>query len=34
VPRQFPFTAEAFCMWGAKPDITEFRARELTESLL
>jgi 2,3-dihydroxy-p-cumate/2,3-dihydroxybenzoate 3,4-dioxygenase len=34
VPRQFPFTAEAFCMWGAKPDITEFRARELTESLM
>jgi 2,3-dihydroxy-p-cumate/2,3-dihydroxybenzoate 3,4-dioxygenase len=25
VPRQFPFTAEAFCMWGAKPDIVEFR---------
>ena len=24
VPRQFPFTAEAFCMWGAKPDIVEF----------
>jgi 2,3-dihydroxy-p-cumate/2,3-dihydroxybenzoate 3,4-dioxygenase len=34
VPRQFPFTAEAFCLWGAKPDITEFRARELTESLV
>ena len=28
VPRQLPFTAEAFCMWGAKPDIVEFRAPE------
>ncbi len=28
VPRQFPFTAEAFCMWGAKPDIVEFRKAE------
>jgi 2,3-dihydroxy-p-cumate/2,3-dihydroxybenzoate 3,4-dioxygenase len=26
VPRQLPFTAEAFCAWGAKPDIVEFRA--------
>lgn len=26
VPRQFPFTAEAFCAWGAKPDIVEFQA--------
>ncbi len=33
VPRQFPFTAEAFCIWGAKPDITEFRSRELSEAL-
>jgi 2,3-dihydroxy-p-cumate/2,3-dihydroxybenzoate 3,4-dioxygenase len=24
-PRQFPFTAESFCMWGAKPDVPEFR---------
>jgi 2,3-dihydroxy-p-cumate/2,3-dihydroxybenzoate 3,4-dioxygenase len=24
-PRQFPFTAESFCMWGAKPDIAEFK---------
>lgn len=24
-PRQFPFTPEAFCVWGAKPDIPEFR---------
>jgi len=24
VPRQFPFTAEAFCAWGAKPDVPEF----------
>ena len=31
VPRQFPFTAEAFCSWGAKPDIVEFRAKELLE---
>jgi 2,3-dihydroxy-p-cumate/2,3-dihydroxybenzoate 3,4-dioxygenase len=26
VPRQLPFTAEAFCAWGSKPDIVEFRA--------
>lgn len=25
-PRQFPFTPEAFCVWGAKPDIPEFRS--------
>lgn len=24
-PRQFPFTSEAFCVWGAKPDVPEFR---------
>lgn len=24
-PRQFPFTPEAFCVWGAKPDVPEFR---------
>lgn len=24
-PRQFPFTPEAFCVWGSKPDIPEFR---------
>ena len=29
VPRQFPFTAAAFDLWGGKPDIPEFRAREL-----
>lgn len=23
-PRQFPFCAESFCVWGAKPDIPEF----------
>lgn len=23
-PRQFPFTPEAFCVWGSKPDIPEF----------
>ena len=28
VPRQFPFSAEAFCMWGAKPDIVEFVSKE------
>ena len=25
-PRQFPFTPEAFCVWGAKPDVPEFRS--------
>jgi len=24
-PRQFPFSNEGFCMWGAKPDIPEFK---------
>jgi 2,3-dihydroxy-p-cumate/2,3-dihydroxybenzoate 3,4-dioxygenase len=24
-PRQFPFKASSFCMWGSKPDIQEFR---------
>ena len=24
-PRQFPFDASSFCVWGAKPDIPEFR---------
>jgi 2,3-dihydroxy-p-cumate/2,3-dihydroxybenzoate 3,4-dioxygenase len=24
-PRQFPFDSTGFCMWGAKPDIPEFR---------
>jgi 2,3-dihydroxy-p-cumate/2,3-dihydroxybenzoate 3,4-dioxygenase len=24
-PRQFPFAPESFCMWGARPDIPEFR---------
>lgn len=24
-PRQFPFTPEAFCAWGARPDIPEFQ---------
>jgi len=28
VPRSFPFNAEAFCQWGAKPDIVEFRKSE------
>ena len=23
--RNFPFTAESFCMWGSKPDIPEFK---------
>jgi 2,3-dihydroxy-p-cumate/2,3-dihydroxybenzoate 3,4-dioxygenase len=34
VPRQLPFTAESFCMWGAKPEITEFRSPEGTEALV
>lgn len=25
-PRQFPFEPSSFCMWGARPDIAEFRA--------
>ena len=25
VPRSFPFNAEAFCQWGSKPEIVEFR---------
>ena len=25
-PRQFPFTAESFCVWGSRPDIEEFQA--------
>ena len=24
-PRQFPFEASSFCMWGSRPDIPEFR---------
>ncbi len=28
-PRQFPFNAESFCMWGAKPDIPEFREKKV-----
>ena len=24
-PRQFPFEAASFCMWGSRPDIPEFR---------
>lgn len=27
-PRQFPATNESFCMWGAVPDIPEFRNKE------
>ncbi len=26
-PRQFPFEAKSFCMWGALPDIAEFDTR-------
>jgi 2,3-dihydroxy-p-cumate/2,3-dihydroxybenzoate 3,4-dioxygenase len=26
-PRQFPFAAESFCMWGSRPDIPEFRSK-------
>lgn len=25
-PRQYPFAAESFCTWGARPDIDEFQA--------
>ena len=25
-PRQFPFETWSFCMWGAKPDVREFRS--------
>ena len=25
-PRQFPMSAESFCVWGSKPDIPEFQA--------
>mgnify|MGYP002382346906 CR=1 FL=1 len=25
-PRQLPFTAESFCMWGARPQIPEFQS--------
>jgi 2,3-dihydroxy-p-cumate/2,3-dihydroxybenzoate 3,4-dioxygenase len=28
VPRQFPFAPEGFCMWGARPDIPEFRDKD------
>ncbi len=27
-PRQFPFNAQSFCMWGAKPDIPEFQNKK------
>jgi 2,3-dihydroxy-p-cumate/2,3-dihydroxybenzoate 3,4-dioxygenase len=30
VPRQFPFSPEGFCMWGARPDIPEFRTKAET----
>jgi 2,3-dihydroxy-p-cumate/2,3-dihydroxybenzoate 3,4-dioxygenase len=26
-PRQFPFDASSFCMWGSKPDIPEFKSK-------
>jgi len=32
-PRQFPFVPESFCLWGAKPDIPEFRQRDDVLSL-
>jgi 2,3-dihydroxy-p-cumate/2,3-dihydroxybenzoate 3,4-dioxygenase len=32
-PRQFPFAPESFCMWGAKPDIPEFREDAKNESI-
>jgi 2,3-dihydroxy-p-cumate/2,3-dihydroxybenzoate 3,4-dioxygenase len=31
VPRQFPFSDQAFCMWGASPDIVEFSSKQLIE---
>lgn len=34
VPRQFPFTAEAFDLWGGVPDIPEFRARDAAKEPL
>jgi 2,3-dihydroxy-p-cumate/2,3-dihydroxybenzoate 3,4-dioxygenase len=33
IPRQFPFNTEAFCMWGAQPDIVEFPKAELLGAL-
>jgi len=32
VPRRFPFEASSFCMWGARPDIPEFRAADSSGS--
>lgn len=32
-PRQFPFAPESFCMWGARPDIPEFREDTKSESV-
>ena len=29
IPRQFDFSPESFCVWGAKPDIVEFRQTEV-----
>jgi 2,3-dihydroxy-p-cumate/2,3-dihydroxybenzoate 3,4-dioxygenase len=31
-PRQFPFEASSFCMWGSRPDIAEFREKPATSS--
>jgi len=28
VPRRFPFEPASFCMWGARPEIAEFRSAE------
>jgi 2,3-dihydroxy-p-cumate/2,3-dihydroxybenzoate 3,4-dioxygenase len=28
VPRQFPFEASSFCMWGSRPDIPEFQTKD------
>ena len=27
-PRQYPFDASSFCMWGSKPDIPEFKSKK------
>lgn len=29
-PRQFPWGPESLCMWGSRPDITEFRSEKST----
>jgi hypothetical protein len=31
-PRQFPFEASSFCMWGSRPDIPEFREKSAADA--